>query len=130
MRVEDNRSSSNSSSSVRHILSQLLSRSADVASGTYACGGKLAEDTNLPRIKLKHRQVGGNSLMLPLTTGEAERIKGALTTAGQEPDSNVDGIIEPRLPWAARPDVDFRVVNNAAWKAVVTRVLRKVHLLH
>lgn len=114
--------------SIRYKLSHLLGRSLEIAAGACAYGGTLETNTILPRIKLKQQPAGGGCLSFPLTSGEAKRIKVALSSAGQEPDANAEGVIETRLPWAARPDLDFRIVNKAPWKSVVTKIVRKVPL--
>lgn len=115
---------------IRSRLSKLLGNSKDIAIGSYACGGTLDADTTLPRIKLKQNPAGGGCLSLPITTSESGRLKAALVSAGQEPELNAQGAIERRFPWAARPDLDFRVFNSVAWKNVVTRVIRKVGFPH
>lgn len=78
----------------------------------------------LPRIKLKWSNQ--TSLSLPLTPSGAESLKRALLSAGQEREAGEDGAPETRLPWAVRPGEDFRVVNCAVWKKVVTGIVEKV----
>eukprot|EP00903_Cladosiphon_okamuranus_P021368 g19638.t1 len=116
----------------RHKLSQLLSRNM-VAAGTFATGktfdprkkdNEEMPQACMPRIKLKAM---GSSLALPLTKRQAEKLKAAQISAGQERDVNADGVPETRLPWAVRPDIDFKIVNHKAWSAgVVAPVVRQV----
>lgn len=104
-----------------------------IAQGAYACGGQHPDSgfaatascpPLLPKIKLK---AGGASLLLPMSQREADRIKSALVNAGQSRGLNAEGSTERRLPWAARPEEDFRVVNGGAWRAqVVAPILKKV----
>lgn len=117
-------------------MSQLLS-SNRVAAGKFATGRafdprnrkKGVEETMLPqacmpRIKLKAMS---GSLALPLNKRQAEKLKAAQVSAGQERDVNADGVPETRLPWAVRPDIDFKIVNHKAWSAgVVAPVVREV----
>lgn len=115
----------------RQNLSQLLSSNL-VASGTFATGKtfdpkkgvKEMPHACMPRIKL--RAMTG-SLALPLSKRQAEKLKAAQISAGQERDVNADGVPETRLPWAVRPDIDFKIVNHKAWSAgVVAPVVRQV----
>lgn len=116
----------------RQKLSRLLSSNL-VASGTFATGktfdprihgNEEMPQACMPRIKLKAM---GSSLALPLTKRQAEKLKLAQMSAGQERDVNADGVPETRLPWAVRPDIDFKIVNHKAWSAgVVAPVVRQV----
>lgn len=124
----------------RQELSRLLSSNlTTVASGRFATGRafdpRLKSTTSceggmpqacMPRIKLKAM---ASSLALPLSSRQADRLKEAQVGAGQERDVNADGVPETRLPWAARPDVDFKIVNHKAWSAgVVAPVVRQVYV--
>lgn len=119
----------NVSSNTRNRMSDLLSRQYhQVASGNYVCGGTLDSKTwpFLPRIKHKSMPT---SLQLPLASGEVNRLKKAQTKAGQGRDCNVDGEEETRLPWAIRPELDFKIVNYKVWASnVVTPLVKKVRL--
>lgn len=116
----------------RQKLSQLLSSNL-AASGTFATGKTFdprkkgieeMPQACMPRIKLKAMN---SSLALPLSKRQAEKLKAAQVSAGQERDVNADGVPETRLPWAVRPDIDFKIVNHKAWSAgVVAPVLRQV----
>jgi len=78
----------------------------------------------MPRIKLKAMNA---SLTLPLTKRQAEKLKAAQVSAGQERDVNAEGVPETRLPWAVRPDIDFKIVNHKAWSTgVVAPVVKEV----
>lgn len=111
-------------------LSQLLSK--DVASGRYATGRIIdprrrdpsMPQACMPRIKLKAM---GNSLALPLSKRQTDKLKAAQVDAGQERDVNADGVPETRLPWAVRPDADFKIVNHKAWSTgVVAPAVKEV----
>ena len=116
----------------RHRMSQLLSSNL-VAAGRFATGRSFDPRTKsveempqacMPRIK--HKAMSG-SLALPLTKRQAEKLKAAQVNAGQERDVNAEGVPETRLPWAVRPDNDFKIVNHKAWSAgVVAPVVREV----
>lgn len=118
-----------SSNNTRNRMSDLLSRQYhQVASGNYACGGTLDSKTwpFLPRIKHKSMPT---SLQLPLAAGEVNKLKKAQIKAGQGRDCNVDGEEETRLPWAIRPELDFKIVNYKMWASnVVTPLVKKVRL--
>ena len=117
----------------RQKLSQLLSSNLLVASGAFATGKAFdprrkgieeMPQACMPRIK--HKAMG-SSLTLPLSKRQAEKLKAAQVSAGQERDVNADGVPETRLPWAVRPDADFKIVNHRAWSAgVVAPVVRQV----
>ena len=112
-------------STARDQLSGLLTRHG-VAAGKYACGGTLdpEEWPCLPRIKQRSMCA---SLTLPLGPREAEKLKAAQIKAGQGLDLNEDGKPETRLPWAIRPEADFKIVNHKIWTTkVVAPVVRKV----
>lgn len=117
----------------RQELSRLLSRNL-VASGTFATGKAFdprrmstcpdMPQACMPRIKLRAMT---SSLALPLSARQADKLKEAQVSAGQERDVNADGVPETRLPWAVRPDVDFKIVNQKAWSAgVIAPVVRQV----
>lgn len=112
-------------STARDKLSGLLARHA-VAAGKFACGGTLdpEEWPCLPRIKQRSMI---SSISLPLVHREAEKLKAAQIKAGQGLDLNEDGMPETRLPWAIRPEIDFKIVNHKIWTTkVVAPVVRKV----
>lgn len=112
-------------STARNKLSGLLARHA-VAAGKFACGGTLdpEEWPCLPRIKQRSMI---SSISLPLVHREAEKLKAAQIKAGQGLDLNEDGMPETRLPWAIRPEIDFKIVNHKIWTTkVVAPVVRKV----
>lgn len=108
-----------------------------IAQGRYACGGRFPiEDSKtssttsrstsslLPKIQLTAEET---NLSLPLSEEDAGRIKRALLQAGQSRASTADGSAESRLPWSARPDDDFKVVNGSAWNTqVVAPIVKKV----
>lgn len=108
-----------------------------IAQGRYACGGRFPIENSktssttsrptsflLPKIKLT---VGETILSLPLSEEDAGRMKSALLQAGQSRTSAADGSAESRLPWSARPNDDFKVVNDSAWNTqVVAPIVKKV----
>ncbi|CAN0261911.1 unnamed protein product, partial [Ectocarpus sp. 8 AP-2014] len=95
-----------------------------VSAGKYATGRTIdprKPDPSMPQAcmpRIKHKAMSA-SLTLPLGKRQAERLKAAQVNAGQERDVNVDGVPETRLPWAVRPDVDFKIVNHKAWSTGV-----------
>ncbi|CAM9436341.1 unnamed protein product, partial [Scytosiphon promiscuus] len=114
----------------RPLLGELLSRNA--ASGQYATGRRIdphEHDPSLPHAcmpRIKHKAMS-TSLALPLNKRQSERLKAAQVKAGQERDVNADGVPETRLPWALRPDVDFKIHNHKAWSTgVVAPVVKQV----
>lgn len=112
-------------------LSELLSNNL-VSAGNYATGRTIhprTPDPSMPQAcmpRIKHKAMTA-SLTLPLGKRQAERLKAAQINAGQERDVNADGVPETRLPWAVRPDVDFKIVNHKAWSTgVVAPVVAQV----
>lgn len=118
---------------IRQQLSRLLSRNL-IASGTFATGRAFDPRKSstcsdmpqacMPRIKLRAM---ASSLALPLGDRQADNLKEVQVSAGQERDVDADGVPEVRLPWAIRPDIDFKIVNQKAWSAgVIAPVVRQV----
>ncbi|CAB1120415.1 unnamed protein product [Ectocarpus sp. CCAP 1310/34] len=112
-------------------LSELLSNNL-VSAGKFATGRTIdprKPDPSMPQAcmpRIKHKAMSA-SLTLPLGGRQAEKLKAAQVNAGQERDVNVDGVPEKRLPWAVRPDVDFKIVNHKAWSTgVVAPVVAQV----
>lgn len=114
-----------SDTTARNQLSGLLAQHG-VASGRYACGATLDAVVWpwMPRIKQK---IMSSCLTLPLSTREAEKLKAAQIRVGQGLDLNADGQPETRLPWAIRPETDFKIVNYKVWTTkVVGPIVKKV----